>query len=377
MSRSTLSAGYGVFVDPTKTTSGQRFFTQLVAALGGATRPLEQRPAAVLFNVSAPWREILRAKWRSQKIVLRVDGLYSDRIGEAFLKSMPKPVALLLRLAARWPLLREATADVANFLDSNYSAFFRIWLADWIVYQSQYSREVHRRYFGRKRHAVIVNGSNYVADAHPASEAAEAREIRLVTIYDEWRPSKRTDEVVRFVAWLVEQRKVPATLTVLGYTGRLPESAPAATRELIENRPFVRTLPRFSTLDGATAQALREADCYVCFSYRDSCPNAVVESMAHGLPVLGVASGGLPDIVGDAGRLLPANDFAGGFFAAQRFESEFPALDFDALHALLMEIVAAPSEYRARVRRRFDNDLGMAVVASRYAAVMADVAAAR
>jgi glycosyltransferase involved in cell wall biosynthesis len=44
----------------------------------------------------------------------------------------------------------------------------------------------------------------------------------------------------------------------------------------------------------------RQADAYVMTKYLDPCPNTVLEAMACGLPVLHSASGGVPELVGDA-----------------------------------------------------------------------------
>lgn len=41
-----------------------------------------------------------------------------------------------------------------------------------------------------------------------------------------------------------------------------------------------------------------KADAYITLKYQDNCPNAVIEAMACGLPVLYSASGGTPELVG-------------------------------------------------------------------------------
>ncbi len=50
----------------------------------------------------------------------------------------------------------------------------------------------------------------------------------------------------------------------------------------------------------------RSADAYLMTKHNDPCPNAVLEALAAGLPVLYGASGGVPELVGDdAGVALP------------------------------------------------------------------------
>ncbi len=69
--------------------------------------------------------------------------------------------------------------------------------------------------------------------------------------------------------------------------------------------------------EAAMADLYRAADAYLCPSLEDNLPNTVLESLACGTPVLGFATGGVPDVVkhehngllancGDAGELATA-----------------------------------------------------------------------
>lgn len=49
-------------------------------------------------------------------------------------------------------------------------------------------------------------------------------------------------------------------------------------------------------------EALRSADAYLSLIENDACPNVILEALACGLPVLYVPSGGVPELVRDAGR---------------------------------------------------------------------------
>jgi len=366
------SAGFGVFFDPTKTTSGQRFFENLSTALRGEARPLSERPRTVLFNVSAPLKTLIAAKLARQRIVLRIDGLYFDRLSPVFIAKFAWPLRAVFALGLKYPRAHDFLAFWANLLNQNYGAFARILLADHVIYQSRFSQIAHERYFARKPYDIIVNGAFFRDDSRPGPRSEN--DLRLVTIYDEWKPAKRVQELVEFVRWARELRSVPLTLTILGYTGSLPATAPPHVRAIIERSSYVRSVPRFKTFDGEVSEALLAADAYLTFTYRDPCPNAVVEAMAHGLPVVGVASGGVPDIVGDAGVLLAADDFADGFFCDHRFGSKFPLVDFDLALDAVRSTISDATEYRARVRRRFADDLELKIVAQRYAMVLRRVA---
>lgn len=362
--------GFGVYFDPTKKTSGQRFFFGLCQTLAGKTVPLENRPRAILFNVSASLEEIVKAKLRGQKVVLRVDGLYFDRLSPAFLATFRWPLREILALGLRYPMSHDFFAFWANLISRNYGSFVRIFLADHIIYQSKFSQQVYRRYFPGKPWNIIVNGSKPEYGEENRNEPTRNDEIQLVTIFDEFRPSKRIADIVFFVQWARNIKNIPLRLTILGYTEKFPDCVPAEVKTMIEKSTSIRSLPQFEKFDGPFRAVLHESDSYLTFTYRDACPNTVVESMAHGLPVVGIASGGVPDIVGDAGALMPMDDFSSGFYSGHRYECDFPPIDFEQVLELIMKVVGNLAEYRERVRRRFIDDLSIEVVAERYAEVM-------
>jgi glycosyltransferase involved in cell wall biosynthesis len=357
---------FGVYFDPTKTTSGQRFFAGLCRALARDAIALSERPKVVLFNVSAPLTALIAARLSRQTIVLRVDGLYFDRLSPAFLARFSWPLRRILGLGLRYPRLHDVLASAANFIDQNYTAFARILLAHHVVYQSRFSKLVHERYFPRKRADVIVNGAVYSGQEPRIPDGT----IRLVTVYDEWKPAKRIGDVLAFVRWAREVKAAPVTLTVLGYTGQTPAGTPAWVKDALESAGYVTSLPRFREFDGAVREALLASDIYVTFTYRDPCPNAVVEAMAHGLPVVALASGGVEDIVRDAGSLLPVDDFADGFFSDHRFGNDFPPIDYEGVFAGIGSVMRALAAFRARVKQRFLAELDLDRVAERYATVL-------
>ena len=52
----------------------------------------------------------------------------------------------------------------------------------------------------------------------------------------------------------------------------------------------------------------REGHILIHPKYKDPCPTVVIEALASGLPVVGSATGGLPELVGDAGVLIEVED---------------------------------------------------------------------
>ena len=78
-------------------------------------------------------------------------------------------------------------------------------------------------------------------------------------------------------------------------------------------------LPRGEVFD-----RLLESDVFVFPSRREGSPNAVLEAMAAGLPVVATRTGGLPDMVsdGEGGYLVPAGDVDALTAAVRRLASD-------------------------------------------------------
>ena len=83
-----------------------------------------------------------------------------------------------------------------------------------------------------------------------------------------------------------------------------------------------------------------------------------------------VALRGLPDS-------LLLDDFQHGFFCCHRYENAFPTLNFDKVFDAIIHVMDNLTMYRARVHRRFSTDLGVSIVAERYAHVLQAAAQAR
>ncbi|HZT15322.1 MAG TPA: glycosyltransferase family 4 protein [Gaiellaceae bacterium] len=93
---------------------------------------------------------------------------------------------------------------------------------------------------------------------------------------------------------------------------------------------------------------LQQADVLLHTKYNDPCPTAVLEAMACGLPVVYSASGGVPELVGDAGV---------GVEAPLDWERDHPPDPGDLARAVLQAHARLPElrvTARARAVERFD-----------------------
>lgn len=208
------------------------------------------------------YRRILQAKKRlpGMRVVHRVDG-------------------------AGWDYGR---SDHADWLQRAVST-----LADLTIFQSDYSRYSTMQKYHVIRHdgPTIYNPvdtHHYTPDGETHPDLPKTDILRVVTVI--WSPNRRKG------AW-----RIPV----------LADANPELEFVFVGSASFDEmpsNLRCFGVMDHhELARVLRSGDIFLNLSQNDPCPNVVIEAMASGLPVLYVPSGGVPELVGEAGLPLENN----------------------------------------------------------------------
>lgn len=176
--------------------------------------------------------------------------------------------------------------------------------ADYVVYQSGFCRTASDEFLGpADRPSSILFNPVDLEKFSPAPEPLPAEPLRLLSLGTHSYP----DRVLSAVQCLSVLRKdgVDATLTVAGKM-EWPGAADQVRAEIqkLGLEDVVRLLPAF-TQDEAVA-LYRGHHIVLHPKYLDPCPTVVIESLACGLPVVGSASGGLPEMIpSNCGALIP------------------------------------------------------------------------
>jgi glycosyltransferase involved in cell wall biosynthesis len=177
--------------------------------------------------------------------------------------------------------------------------------ARYIVYQSAFCRDSAEHFLGTAPapSEVLFNPVD-LRKFQMASDPVPALPLRLLCLGTHGY-AERVLSAIR-CARALKDSGVDCLLTIAGRLG-WPGAAAETRREIakLDLDRVVTLLPSF-TQDRAAA-LYRENHILLHPKYLDPCPTVVIEAMASGLPVVGSASGGVPEMVPPScGVLIPA-----------------------------------------------------------------------
>jgi glycosyltransferase involved in cell wall biosynthesis len=126
--------------------------------------------------------------------------------------------------------------------------------------------------------------------------------------------------------------------------GSLSEDVAATARKCVDELGIAEVVQFTGPFSRVEAPDIyRGADAYIITKHNDPCPNVVLEALASGLPVLYVASGGVPELVG--------SDAGVGLTVPETFD-EVPVPPPLAIAEGMARVVAGRADMAAAARQR-------------------------
>ncbi len=295
--------------------------------------------ADALLVIGGTWRllPLLRARRRGVRVVQRLDGInWVQRV--------------------RWSGLRYTVrAEYGNAL----LALIRARLADRVVYQSEFIRRWWQDWYGEAEAPgqVILNGVDLRVFSPHSESALRPDRCRLLVV--EGSLAGGLDTGLKAAVQLAEHltQSFPIQLTVAGQVDERARSRLARTSQVPVE--FLGVVPR-DQIPGL----LRASDLLFSAEINPPCPNAVIEALACGLPVVGFDTGSLKElVVGNAGRLVP--------YGGDPWKLIPP--DVPALAIASSEILHKPDRFRKAARLQAKKRLGLDMMVEAYLQALLEV----
>lgn len=167
--------------------------------------------------------------------------------------------------------------------------FTRLYIADHVVYQSLYVKEVWKNLGGAHIKSSIIYNAVDLKEFIPSKKRFKYKKARIVIVEGTVQGELASNaikaipnfhlDLYGLIEKNVKENIINSKLKNLSLHGVIPR----------------KDIPK----------VFKGKKIYLCLEINPACPNSVIEALASGVPVVGFNSGSLKEIVGDAGIILP------------------------------------------------------------------------
>jgi glycosyltransferase involved in cell wall biosynthesis len=234
----------------------------------------------------------------------------------------------------------------------------RRYFADRVVYQSQFAEKWWQTVCGKtiSPSKVIYNGVDLdeFNPEGPQNPPIDMYRILMVEAHVGGGYERGLDTAVRLTQYLNQQMDKSVRLTVAGNVEDHLKTYWSRQSSGMVDWAGVVPGDQIPGLD-RSAHLLFSADLNA------ACPNAVIEALASGLPVLSYSTGSLPEIItGDSGRVVP--------YGSNYWNLEQP--DIPGLAKAASEILLNQNKFKQSARKRAEKEFGLAKMTNQYISVV-------
>jgi glycosyltransferase involved in cell wall biosynthesis len=219
--------------------------------------------------------------------------------------------------------------------------------SDAVIFQSQFSKRIATTVLGiePKRSFVIYNGDTKDRFNVTQIESPYPNNVIMVAHWGKDRPAKRLVPMLRIARKYTREHN-DVRFWVIGTVINRVRSKYASDQIVFTGEIEDPLLRRYQV----------RADVMLNLAWVDWCPNAVVESLCAGTPVICSNGSGVAEIVRDCGTVLDLDEFVDGKTV---FPRDAPEIDEDKVFAAL--------DYELKAKRRVHADwLQIETIARQY-----------
>jgi glycosyltransferase involved in cell wall biosynthesis len=256
---------------------------------------------------------------------------------------------------------RQARTGVLHFLRAELNninlRLIRKHFANWIIYQSKFAQQWWERKYGSVSvgTSVILNGVPLDLYSPKVEGDRPSDRLRLLMVEGNLSGGYEIglETGIRLAMSLNDRLKRELELVVVG---NVPDQLKRAiTKDHPIEIEWVGQLP-----SDRVPNYYRSADLFFAGDPNPACPNAVIESLACGLPVVAFDTGAIPEIISnDSGRIAP--------YGGNVWKLEPP--DIEGLANAAAEVLQRLPTFRAGARQRAVEVFDVEDMVKRYVSV--------
>ncbi len=171
-------------------------------------------------------------------------------------------------------------------------------LADHVIIQSQFDKEMIEKWFGKRENIHIIGNGidfDYVNNIVPSNNDIFKYPNKVFVCSAMWHPQKRLEDNIRLFQKIRNGRR-NYYLIVLGSIGYNVKLSVQETENVI-------TVGLLSHED--CISIYKRCEYMIHLGFLDHFANVLVESLASGCPVIHTDSGGTPEVVQNNGIIIP------------------------------------------------------------------------
>jgi len=238
-------------------------------------------------------------------------------------------IKIVLRLGAAW-----FWSDFP-YEQFNLSIADTVDLADGVVFQSVFSYHTYLRFISHtprgmlsdKPVKIIYNGSDTTVFYMDETNPIECRDNAICCCSYDWSPTKGLRNMINGVNNLLKNDEI--TLHIIGEK-RVGECVKGFFEKTMKNIVLHGFLPP-QCID----IVYNKCRAMLHLAYLDACPNAVIDAVTVGLPVICGSEGGTHEVAGVNKVVLPTKQFE---FKGMP-QAEIPTIDPDLIEEAVVEVL--------------------------------------
>jgi glycosyltransferase involved in cell wall biosynthesis len=284
------------------------------------------------------------------------------RLAGEIWRARRRGIRVVQRLNGRNWLHRKGQGNLRYFLRAELNnlalTIIRNHLTDRIVYQSRFAEEWWTRSAGtpRKQSQVIYNSVDLKKFTAEGTHNRPEDHYRLLVVEGHLGGGyeQGLENAIALTRHLNTQMDKPVELMVVGEVSDLLRAHWEANGGVMINWMGLVNRERIPEID-------RSAHLMFSSDLNAACPNSVIEALACGLPVVGFATGALPEILGDQGGKTV--NYGGDYWNLE------PA-DVPSLATAAAEVLYNLPAYRTGARKQAEAEFDLNSMVEKYLKVL-------